>query len=234
MRTIIIFEYFLLVVIFSIIYSIPVKGESNTFLATEDAFIDEGGPTGKFGDLDFLYIDEGDTDAYSLIKFDISNYVGSTVNSAFLKITTIAPRIGTNMYGEIHIHQITTDWSQSTVTWDTKPGINQLEESTFYGNISQTEEEIIYTLVDITDLAKNWFSGESNHGLALITDNEVPEYNWASSENTEHAGPSLIVNGTLISNTNESDSNPSVLPFTPFLLGTTLFVSVRFARRTRC
>ena len=88
---------------------------TSTFTAEADAFVRADSPTSNFGTDSELRMDASPQQE-SYVKFDVSG-VGGLVTSATLRLfanngTSNAPAVHTTA---------TTDWTETDITWDTRP-----------------------------------------------------------------------------------------------------------------
>jgi len=118
----------------------------------------------------------------ALLKFDLPTIgTGSQVIAATLNL------IG---YGEIlpkqseiiNVHEVTSNWSEATATWDTMHNqYNERIEASFenHRSILIPKEDGSYALrpvsneCDITNLVKKWYADKPNYGIMLKANKEV-------------------------------------------------------------
>ena len=114
----------------------------------------------------------GTRDLHSVVKFDVSSLSNVTVQSAKLNLEI---RSSTNTPVPIQVHRLTTDWSESTVTWNSPWSASGGDYS---GNVEGSSTfDFDITLghptetmhFDITDLVNGWVQGSyPNYGLVLL------------------------------------------------------------------
>lgn len=143
-----------------------------------DAVLSEYQPTANYGNHPEFYSSQwtyssNPRESRSLLKFDLSTIpVGATINSATLSLYACPnnsnsyagqPTYGTN--NASYLKQVTSGWSEGTVTWNTQPTTtttNQvlLAQST---NTSQS-----YTNLNVANFVQQWVSTPSqNYGMML-------------------------------------------------------------------
>ena len=102
----------------------------------------------------------------SYLKFNLPALnSGDLIWSASL---TLIPRDGRSdpYNSQIDVHQITSSWDSTTVTWNNQPSYNStIEEYQIVGAYQAYNW-------DITSIAKNWYSSGVNNGLMLRYNNE--------------------------------------------------------------
>lgn len=143
----------------------PVPTESVDLPAVMDAGIDGDLPdwTGK-DDIISVYAYSSPTKKpmYGLIRFDLSAYEGSYIDSAVLKLYAVGPYI---YPGTVEISRIAEAWVETTVTWRTKPALDTAIVLT--AQIPSQGDEWIE--VDVTALVQSWIEGSfPNQGIYLI------------------------------------------------------------------
>ena len=165
---------------------------STTLNPTDDAFINENYTDSNYGDDDTIDVKKAAPgyDLYGLIRFDLSSIpADSVIVSAKLRLyaTTVNDEIET-----LYVKRITSDWSESTVTWDNKPSWES-EASSSIQNISQEG----WYEADVTDDVQGFINGSyPNYGWVLIPAKEVDYDNakFASKENSNSSiHPQLVI-----------------------------------------
>ncbi|MBN2116662.1 MAG: DNRLRE domain-containing protein [Anaerolineales bacterium] len=95
-----------------------ISGSSLTFIADADAQVSEANPSKNYGKTTYLQVDgANDPDVESFIRFTVTGISGN-VQSARLRVyaTTNASKHGPSVFGT------DTAWSESEITWETRPG----------------------------------------------------------------------------------------------------------------
>jgi uncharacterized repeat protein (TIGR01451 family) len=145
-----------------------------TFYATEDAAVYQGVANTNYGSYLDMWVGYGKSGcgtpsdykiSRSLVKFDLSSIPGGTpISSAQLHL-----RVGGVCYGGNQNARTTTayradgDWSESSVTWNSKPGYAEA-----YGSASIPFESGTWHTFDVTGLVHGWVNGTyANQGLMI-------------------------------------------------------------------
>ena len=101
----------------------PVINSANEDLGIKDAVVCEGEPTTNYGDIEFLYTCKSDSGDY-LSYIDLSSYYilknGAKIKSVLLSLY-YAGGLFVDNDTTIAAYTVTSDWSESTVTYNTKP-----------------------------------------------------------------------------------------------------------------
>ena len=141
-------------------YNVPV---------TDDAWIKSDTSTLNYGNdaqLSTFFNIIPFTTQRALYRFDIENTgipVGTPIASAVAKIFIIDP----NDTAPVSAHQVTADWTESTVNWD---NINTSHDLTAITSIPTGSAAGEYVSVNITPLVQGWINGSTgNQGIMLKT-----------------------------------------------------------------
>lgn len=157
-------------------------------IATEDAHIVEAVPGGT-ANISVLHVDnDGGSEVWSLLKFDLSSIpAGAAIKSATLKlkVATISPN------DKVEVWAIGATWSESTVTWATKPSSTGSLVAT--GGTGTPVGSFFER--DVKTLVRSWYAGTlSNHGLYLKPEAVGSDCDFHSSEAASSADrPRLVV-----------------------------------------
>jgi hypothetical protein len=128
----------------------------------------------------------------SLLQFDLSSMPEApSVSSANLMIYKSG---GSNQsINIVDVHNVTSAWSESTVTWQNQPSFNATLAATFGGGFTND----VWYKWDITNLAKDWKSGStSNNGVVLKQRDETgsSRYDYFSSDYSNvELRPKLVI-----------------------------------------
>ena len=172
----------LYIFIFIIILNlITINAASWTGNPDHDAYVWSAYPTNNYNSTS-LYIDQG---IDILIHFNLTNIFQPTtptekaiVSSATLALYETHGWVNTPGF---NFYEVTSSWSENTVTYNTKPS---------YGNYlfsvgTPATGWNYYSQVQIKQLVENWINGISdNYGLVLDCKNQDYEDNFESSEST--------------------------------------------------
>jgi len=165
--------------------------ETVTLTASEDTYVAESNPTLNFGNSTSLRVQTDVIDYYGLVKFNLNDIPGgSVVHDVELKLYC-----SYDAGSQIYIAESDSYWSESSVTWDTKPA--QGYEYSFFYDVSGIGYQQIKHSV-LTDLVGDWVKGiESNFGIYLYGGNVGDNFTFRSSEDPSSSyRPNLIVTYT--------------------------------------
>jgi hypothetical protein len=170
-------------------------GDGGTFSQTEDTYISQGSPTGRFGTGPKLQVDGvgcapvGTKCQKALIKFPLiigpnsaQIPAGSRIVDARLWLTT------TNKGSPQDLFQVTEAWTETTATW------NRFATPGSPG--TRARESIISPKVlgkfplNLTSIVQRWVDGEANQGI-LLNSSGSDATNYQSRESPDK--PSLMV-----------------------------------------
>ncbi|AYM86524.1 DUF7594 domain-containing protein [Pseudoalteromonas agarivorans] len=133
----------------------------------------------------------------ALLKFSLDD-ISDTVDSALLKLKVSK---ATNK-SSVAVHKtLSSDWSQSTVTWDTKPKIDPIWFTHRYGASSGDIIE-----VDVTDYIQKQKNAGSDASFALVDNYMRKQLLEIFSNEAENSAdrPVLVVNDTNIGITDDA------------------------------
>lgn len=158
----------------------------NTIYASDDTYISANNTTTNYDTSEILGL--GYDKYITLLKFDLSSYIGNsyTINSATLYVY---PDIIEDSTNEISIKSTTTNWTSSTVTWDTEPSYSADSES------ETLDSEDAWNDLDVTNLIQSICDEDIDYyGLAIFDEVDNSESNDINS--SEHSGsytPYLVI-----------------------------------------
>ena len=118
--------------------SSPTSGGVTTIIPTEDSYIKGDYPSLNYGLATQLNVD-GSPVRIAYMKFDLTSLAGRTITSAKLRL-----RITGSSSSTQNIKTISNSWSQSTVTYNTRPALGSVV-TTFVGGSSGVWKEIDLT-----------------------------------------------------------------------------------------
>jgi hypothetical protein len=97
--------------------------QTYTFLAAQDAWVNEANPTANYGNATYMSVKDRSGLAEGYLKFnqaDLDTLLNKPITSASLFLYQYQ---GTNSPGDtLNLHRITSDWDESTVDWNSRPG----------------------------------------------------------------------------------------------------------------
>ena len=105
------------------------------------------------------------------------------------------PGSGYNTYGtnECWIKRVTSNWSETTMTWNTQPAVTETNRVALSASTSQWNYNVID--IDVTEMVKSMISG-TNYGFCLMLQNETyyRSMTFGSPNNTNAAKrPKLVI-----------------------------------------
>jgi hypothetical protein len=150
----------------------------------------------------------------SVIDFDLSNIPDEVeINSAYLSLYGLDTIDGighSTISGpnECWLQRITTDWEESTVTWNTRPSTTTDNQVAIYKSSNYTQD---YLDIDVSDLVKDMYrKPESSFGflLKLQTEEKYRRMVFASSDhNNADKHPKLVICYSIISSVSEKQTS---------------------------
>jgi hypothetical protein len=143
-----------------------------TFYAAQDAWVNEANPAANYGNSTYASVKDRSGLAESYFKFnqaDLGSLIGQPVTSASLYLYQYQ---GTNSPGDaLNLHRITQDWSESSVTWNSKPAYDQnpisVADISGEANIAGWRE-----WPGLQTTVSDWAGGQ-NFGLALENNQDL-------------------------------------------------------------
>lgn len=167
-----------------------------------DAHVNQGNPTFNYANYQrpdspyyyemWLGLSPSNSTYYNeaLIKFDLSSLAGQTIDIAELQVFPYHQYYDAPTATTTWLRRVTSDWTESGVTWNTKPAI------TTTGTVTDNLVEGVRSSFIITSLVQGWVSGTySNYGLRLDENGNGATY-WKrliASEQGTNASPRLNV-----------------------------------------
>ncbi len=168
-----------------------------TIYCTADATVLQGYPSLNAGTTTDMWAgyDGSDTNAKivrSLIKCSIASLPSNaTITKATLKVYLVTSWDFPNSSRTITAYRITSNWSESSVTWNNSPGYGNA-----YGSRSIVHGDWGWYEFDVTNLVKAWYDGTyTNYGI-MLRGPEVSGYNasWRGFGTRESSyRPQLVV-----------------------------------------
>lgn len=150
-----------------------------------DSYVSSSTPTTNYGTSSKMIVSKNDTD-YALIKINKPSIpVGSTINTAYMRIPYYFTENSINFIN-LGAYEITGSWTEYGVNWNNKPLVSQSRLSIAFARATATSSSPSYVNFRVTDLAKEWYSGEKeNKGIAVKyvngNENSVILKTWESN-----------------------------------------------------
>jgi len=128
----------------------------------------------------------------SVIDFDLSDIPeGAIIDSAYISLYfNNATAYGDRHQGDTDfiIQRITSDWEESTVTWQTQPSATAVNQVLVDGAISPMQD---FPDMNITQLIRDYCQDMDNsYGLLMKLQDESP-YNWLLLSSSDHPNEQL-------------------------------------------
>lgn len=151
-----------------------------------DTYVDSANPTANYSTGTGLNF--GD-DMFSLIKFDMGLIPNNAIiNSAKLTLCSTA----NTGAGLAELHEITSDWDETTVTWNTKPSY----DSNIFTTINRTSATSTPYETNVTPLVQKQVNGNS-FGILIKASTVPTSINFYSSEGSGAQRPTLTIDYTI-------------------------------------
>ncbi|MBN1136430.1 MAG: DNRLRE domain-containing protein, partial [Anaerolineae bacterium] len=166
-----------------------------TLTATADTTIREGSPGTNYGTLSLLTVERDDflQQAVVLQNFDLSGILpGSTIHSAELQLN-LQEATGGFPTIPVDVSRITGFWTETAVTWNSRPGWTCCDATVSVGTAVGTD----YTW-DVTTLVDDWVNDGATHpnrGVALSGPAGFHQRAFASRESVSEP-PRLVIDYT--------------------------------------
>ncbi len=194
---------------------------------TKDTWVGTTVPTSQqySPDLKVGTYDSGTNLFRSYLQFDTSPFTGAVVQSANLNLFNY--QSGNCNTSAIDARQITSSWSQSTLTWDTSSGgpgqptdttTNRATVSTPYGYTTCTPAGATATF-NVTAIAQIWANTPSlNYGLKIIAQSETSNNSFRKYRSSGYLAGDNPVEPHLVVTYDSYPTSPAALSVSP--LGT--------------
>ena len=137
----------------------------------QDATVLQGAPTVNFGSTTDMWVGydhcegpEGLKISRSLVRFDLTSIpAGASIEDATLYLRLVnSCDIGERTHTAT-VYRTTSDWSSSSVTWNSRPGYGEA-----YGSASIPSRTYTWYSFDVTNLVSGWVGGSfPNYGMTI-------------------------------------------------------------------
>ena len=150
---------------------------------TDDSYINANNPNVNFGASGRMVVHSyGPKQA--LFRFEIPGIDGTTVTEATLDFGLDQLKNP----GQISIYEVTSIWSESTVTWNNQPTFG----ATSIADIDLSDADIGTVIsIDVTPTAQKWADGSLPQAGFLITSNEDIRANFDTKESGQASQPMI-------------------------------------------
>lgn len=149
-------------VLLALVFPAKASAETLTLQVTQDTYANAAYPDKVNGSFGSVIISNKFTERLAFLQFeDIDLPEDATINSALLKIYIYEAHYATA--AKFNVGPITSDWEENTLTWNSKPTIDQAQA---------TENEIVlengWKTISVTNLVKKWADNSlENKGLFI-------------------------------------------------------------------
>ncbi len=168
----------------------------NGYENAQDAFLDESDPGNNFNE-DEIEVDLGTgSDVHAVTRFDdiIGAAVGQIPEGATILSASLELFITNTTDDVVNVHTLTTDFDETTVTWDSIGGGLQVGVNANEPFTSFLADAGGFLSVDVTASVQEWVDGTNTNLGWGFTPTGTNGVDWASSEVGEAAGrPRLFV-----------------------------------------
>jgi len=168
--------------------SVDIHGATDdTYINNHSAHDDQNWNSGHYSQLSLTNCNPSGDGVHDLvIKFDISPYIGQTIQSATINLYRVVPVWGytIDLYRKnIDISYFNGSWSENTITWNNAPS------STYVKRMNLGNDDSLFNCwvpVDITDIADLWLSGTvQNNGIRMHVPQIVNSNFWTFQDSEE-------------------------------------------------
>ena len=162
-------------------------GGADSLHVAADATVSEQDPNRTFGAEPSVTIqDTGTYKVHGYVRFDLSPLghvpAGTPVGRAVLRLWVGSPVSD----GYVAVHPVLAGWDESTITWNSMPGLGSALTSL---KVTRDDERRYFT-IDVTSLVQDWVDGRiPNEGLALLPDTPGIQLELDSKESTATSHP---------------------------------------------
>ena len=170
--------------------------------ADADAYVDANTPSANYGTLDL----QAGPNKRTFVKFNLTGLpANATIQNAVLRLRSLT---GAGTYTTtVTVGRVNANWTETTITWDNKPGVTPSNVSTDVDYPGGQWENW-----PVTSLVQAWYDGsQPNYGFALAGANGQQDAYFSSKETG--FSPRLVVQFTLPPG---DDPDQPVPPGNPF------------------
>jgi hypothetical protein len=146
----------------------------------DDAYIWENYSDNNYGEENQLYVGYAYGYINTLVKFELSEFSGVVVDSAYLRLYVYF-KSGAFPLNDVYIGICDSEWDENSVTWNTRP------DSICQDYISGPSSLNAWWEIDVTNYIQDWVKGiNSNYGFQLgTTDTTFGFFYMRSKEYTD-------------------------------------------------
>jgi RHS repeat-associated protein len=121
----------------------------------------------------------------SYMKFTLPSMAGYIVSSASLNLYEFS---GNTSSANIEAHEIISNWSDTSITWNQRPNYNDINLGTNLANHAG------WYSWDVSNLVTAWYSGRTNNGIMIKEDSENDYYRTFYSYEATGSKPYISIN----------------------------------------
>lgn len=121
----------------------------------------------------------------SYMKFTLPSLSGYIVSSATLNLYEFT---GATSSAAIEAHEIISNWSDTSITWNNRPNYNDINLGT------NTVNQAKWYSWNVSDLVTAWYAGRTNNGIMIKEDSENDYYRKFYSSEASSGKPYILIN----------------------------------------
>ncbi len=131
----------------------------------DDTYVTSLNATGNFGGTHALWVSSTSETYYKFATPNLPD--GTYITAATVKFPYYFDTTN-GSYISVDLYQITSNWYEDYVTWNTKPSVNSicLDTIDLYAN-GATSTNPLYASFTVTNYIRSWYTGTANRGFAL-------------------------------------------------------------------
>lgn len=160
---------------------------TTTFYSVADAMVRSGHPDTNYGSLSYVRVGYYSSSKVmqGLVRFDLSGIPsGTPIGQARLWLYVYSSYDPPSSSRTIATYRVASSWTEGNVTWNTRPGFGGM-----YGFTSIPHADYRWYSVDVTNLVREWVSGQHPNCGVWIFGNESPsDPNYRGFYTREDAG----------------------------------------------
>lgn len=161
---------------------------TRTFYSVADAMVRSGYPDTNYGNFPYVRVGYyGSSQVMrGLVRFDLSGIPsGTPIRQAVLWLYVYSSYDPPGTSRIIAIYRVTGSWTEGGVTWSTKPGWSSM----YYSTLSVPHADYRWYSVDVTNLVREWVSGQySNYGVWVLGNESPGDPNYRGFYTREDSG----------------------------------------------
>lgn len=160
---------------------LPAIARAQTAPLTGDAFVHPGDGT-NYGGLPTINIG-GSTNSQGLLVFDLSQFTGSSV--AWARLRLFVNQVNTP--GSVDLYSANTAWTEGSVTGTSGIGAGTLLQSGIPISTAKS-----FVTLDVTNQVRSWVAGGTNTGFLVVANPGTTEVFFDSKESSATSHPAAL------------------------------------------